>query len=197
MKNENEIRSLDCQFEVRSNDEGQEYIEGYALKFEQWSETMWDFQEIIDKDALRNTDLSDVKCLINHDSNFILARTSADNLELEVDGIGLKFRAFPSDTSYARDLKENMKVKNIDKCSFSFRLNWDNPECEKIEYDKDSGIYKRRLMDIKKISDVSVVVDPAYLSTEAVVAQRSLDKYKQEINQEIKKRKLKLELELL
>jgi uncharacterized protein len=196
LSKEIELRSLTTQFEIRSNEEGQEYFEGYALKFEQWSEIVMDFQEIIDRNALANTDLGDVKALINHDNNYILARTSANNLELEVDGIGLRFKAYPSDTSYAKDLKENMKTGNINKCSFAFRLNWDNPECERWEYDDKTGLYKRRILDIAKISDVSIVTNPAYQNTEAVVT-RSLEDFKKEKNRELLKRKLSLELELL
>lgn len=195
-----EIRLLDTKFELRSNEEGKEYLEGYALKFEQWSEVMYDFQEIIDKNALNNTDMSNVRCLINHNDNLILSRTSAGNLMLEVDGIGLRFKAYPSDTSYFRDLKANMQVGNINQCSFVFRLNWDNPDCEKWEYDENTKIYKRRIMDIAKISDVSIVTNPAYPSTEVVLAQRSLDNYKNELEKrkdnELRKRKLLLELQL-
>ncbi|ACL19511.1 phage prohead protease, HK97 family [Desulfitobacterium hafniense DCB-2] len=197
MKNkEIEQRALTTNFEIRSNEDGQEYFEGYALKFEQWSEVMGDFQEIIDKDALKNTDLSDVRALINHDNNYILARTSADNLELEVDGIGLKFKAYPSDTSYSRDLKENMRAGNLSKCSFAFRLNWDNPDCEKWEYNEESKLYQRRIKDIAKIVDVSIVTNPSYQQTEAVIT-RALDDFKEKQRKELLKRKLQLELELL
>lgn len=201
LNKETEIRILDTKFEIRSNDEGKEYLEGYALKFEQWSEVMYDFQEIIDKNALNNTDMSNVRCLINHDDNLILSRTTAGNLKLEIDSIGLKFKAYPSDTSYFRDLKANMQAGNINQCSFAFRLNWDNPDCEVWEYDENTKIYKRRIMDIAKISDVSIVTNPAYPQTEVVLAQRSLESYKNEIekikNNELKKRKLLLELELI
>lgn len=196
LNKEIELRALATEFEVRSNEDGQEYFEGYALKFEQWSEIIVDFQESIDKNALANTDMSDVRALINHDENYILARISAQNLELQVDGIGLKFTAYPSDTSYSRDLKVNMKAGNINKCSFAFMLNWDNPECEKWEYDDKNKLYKRRILDIAKISDVSIVTNPAYKSTEAVIT-RSLEDFKQKQNTDFLKRKLQLELELL
>lgn len=195
-QNKIETRSLTTNLELRSNEEGQEYFEGYALKFDQWSEVLYDFKEIIDKDALKNTDLSDVRALINHDDNYILARTLANNLVLEVDGLGLKFKAYPSDTSYAKDLKANMQVGNINKCSFAFRLNWDNPDCEKWEFDESNKIYTRRIKDIKIISDISIVTNPAYKSTEAVIT-RSLDTFKEQRQKELTKQKLLLELELI
>lgn len=196
MNKEIELRASTTEFEIRSNEDGQEYFEGYALKFEQWSEIMLDFQEIIDKNALSKSDLSDVRALINHDENYILSRISANNLELEVDGIGLRFRAYPSDTSYSKDLKANMKAGNINKCSFAFMLNWENPDCEKWEYDDKKKLYQRRILDIAKISDVSIVTNPAYKSTEAVIS-RSLESFKHKQNTGLLKRKLQLELELL
>ncbi len=39
-------------------------IEGYALKFDTWSEKSWrNSKETISRRALENTDLSDVRCL--------------------------------------------------------------------------------------------------------------------------------------
>ena len=37
-------------------------IEGYALKFDTWSENLGGFKETISRRALENTDLSDVRC---------------------------------------------------------------------------------------------------------------------------------------
>ena len=185
-----ELRNFDTKFEIRQDDEGgKEYVTGYALKFETWSELLFDFKEIIDKNALAKTDLTDVRCLVNHDDNYILARTDADNLTLEVDDLGLRFKAYPSDTSYFRDLKANMQAGNINKCSFAFRLNWDNPNCEAWEFDEAAKIYKRKILDIAKISDVSIVTNPAYKATEAVIT-RSLDDFKKQKHDELLKRKL-------
>jgi hypothetical protein len=47
--------------------------------------------------------LSDVRCLIDHNSSYVLGRTVADTLKLEVDDVGLRFRCELPNTSYARD----------------------------------------------------------------------------------------------
>ena len=47
-----EVRHLTTPIELRSEGEGQsEYIEGYALKFEKWSERLGWFKEIISRTA--------------------------------------------------------------------------------------------------------------------------------------------------
>src|SRR5699024_3667752 len=99
------------------------------LKFNTWSGDLGGFIEKIDSNALDNCDVSDVRCLIDHDSQKILGRTINDTLKLEVDDIGLKFECIPSDTTYARDLLINMEAGNINQCSFGFILNWENKDC--------------------------------------------------------------------
>lgn len=198
MKNkEKEIRQLYSNFEIRTNEENnEELLEGYALKFESWSEKFGDWREIISRTALDKTDLSDVRALINHDSSLILARNTAGNLSLEVDGIGLKFKMRPANTTYYRDLLENIRVGNVNQCSFGFWLRWENPDCEEWSYNEDLKIYERRLKDIDKITEITILATPAYKSTEVVVA-RGLDEYKDELSKQLNKRKLQLELELI
>lgn len=202
MNKEKEIRNITNSIEIRS-EEGQEQkkIVGYALKFNTWSENLGGFAETIDRHALDNCDMSDVRCLIDHDSQKILGRTANGTLKLTVDDIGLKYECIPSDTSYARDLMTNMENGNINQCSFGFILNYDNNECDNWEYDDERGIYKRTLKDIKELFDVSAVTYPAYSNTECVVAQRKLEDLKNDLEKhkqdELLKRKLKLELELI
>lgn len=195
-KNEKEIRSFTSNVEVRS-EEGQEQkkIVGYALKFNTWSENLGGFIETIDRHALDNCDMIDVRCLIDHDSQKILGRTINGTLKLTIDDIGLRYECMPSDTTYARDLLINMENGNINQCSFGFVLNYDNVECDNWEYDKENGIYKRTLKDIKRLFDVSPVTYPAYSQTECVVAQRKLEDLKEnELKQKVI-RDLKLELQ--
>ncbi|MCG5711020.1 HK97 family phage prohead protease [Staphylococcus aureus] len=78
--------------EVRSNDNNEMVIEGYALKFDTWSENLGGFKETISRRALENTDLSDVRCLVDHIPSQIIGRTKSGTLELETDDVGLKYR---------------------------------------------------------------------------------------------------------
>src|SRR5699024_132958 len=79
-----ETRSMAENIEFRDSDSGDQYIEGYALKFDTWSEDLGGFRESIHKDALKNTDTSDVRALFNHNADHIIARSAAGSLELDV-----------------------------------------------------------------------------------------------------------------
>ncbi|EZY60981.1 TPA: HK97 family phage prohead protease [Staphylococcus aureus] len=173
--------------EIRSDDEKGMFIEGYALKFDTWSENLGGFKETITKRALENADLSDVRCLVDHLPSQIIGRTTAGTLKLDIDDIGLKYRCRLPNTTFARDLYENMKLGNINQCSFGFMLNENGDE---IRFDKDDGIYKRTLTSISKLTDVSVVTYPAYKDTDVKPALRSIE------NIEHEQRKKVLEIKL-
>lgn len=203
-----EIREIQTKIELRAgdNEEQPDIIEGYALKFDKWSKRMGmmlPFQEIITRDALNETNVDDVVALFNHDQSYPLARNTLGDgpgsLSLERDGIGLKFRFVPTDTSYANDLKENIRSGVINKCSFAFSLDTEDEEAEDIEYNEDSDVFERTIRKIEKLYDVSVVTQPAYDDTEAVVGERSLDKMKdmqqERNNPDDETEKLNLELQ--
>ena len=167
---EKEVRQLTTEIEIRAveGEEKTEFIEGYALKFNRWSQVLggW-FKETIDPRALDNTNMDNVSSLFNHNDNMILGRSGV-NLELEVDAIGLKFRVTPTNTSYANDLMENIRMGIVNQCSFAMSgIEGDWRESE------DPEIYERVIRSIDTLHDVSVVTNPAYLDTEAVVGARS------------------------
>ena len=196
---EKETRSAFDALEVRkSEEESGVIVEGYSLLFDSWSEDLGGFKEVVTRDSLRNTNMSDVRALFNHNVDNVLARSSAGTLDLNVDDKGLKFRFKTPNTSYGRDLAENLKNGNVNQCSFGFRVA-DNGDS--FEYDKQENIYKRSLNDISEISDVSIVTYPAYSETSVAPALRSIDKIEEEKitleKRNLEKQKLKLELELL
>lgn len=206
-KKEKEIRSVDCKFEVRDIGEGENkktHIQGYALKFNTLSENLGGFREQINKGALDNCDMSDVVFDFNHDFNKVLARNNKSDgigsLVLTVDEIGLFFDAVPTDTSYSRDLIENMRNGIVNKCSFIFSIDWSDPDAQNWDWDDGSRGYDFRTINkFKSISDVSVVVFPAYDSTETSVYSRAKESKENETDKaklEHEKRKLELEIEL-
>ena len=180
--------------ELRSHDNEENYIEGYALKFGTESEDLGGFIETIERDALKDTDFSDVRALFNHNADHIIARSSADTLKLEVDDIGLKFKARIPNTTYGRDLLENLRNGNVNQCSFGFRL---AEKGDSFKFDEARKIYKRTLKNIKEILDVSVVTYPAYKDSHVAPALRSIEKLKSEELRKHEAEKLKFELELL
>lgn len=182
-----EQRFLTTAVELRTNTEGgTEYIEAYALKFNRESSVIgyyYPFVEKIDSRALDGADLSNVIATFNHDTNMVLGRNTVTGdkgkLELEVDGIGLKWRCTPTDTSYARDLMENVRSNVINQCSFVFSLDPENDNADEWVWNEDRGLYERTLLSIKKLHDVSIVTTPAYPDTEAVVSARSGERVKE------------------
>jgi HK97 family phage prohead protease len=193
-----EQRFLTTTVELRASSDGNtEFIEAYALKFNRESDVLgwWTpFVEKIDTRALDNADMSNVVALFNHDQNMVLGRNTATGekgkVELEVDGIGLKWKVTPTDTSYARDLMENVRNGVINQCSFAFSIS-DAEDADVWTWNESRGLYERTINSIGKLYDVSIVTTPAYPDTEAVVAARSSEKVKELDLQRRKKPSLK------
>lgn len=200
---EKEIRSINT-FEIRQVGEGEEkqtHIQGYALTFDTISEDLG-FREIIQRGALDNCDMSDVVLNINHNNDKILARNNKSDgvgsLILTVDSVGLFFDAIPTNTSYARDLLENMESGIVGKCSFAFNIDWSDSEAQTWDWDNGTkGFDLRTIHKIAKISDCSIVVNPAYESTSSTVYKRSKDAHLEKLQTEKELRELKTDLELI
>lgn len=159
-------------------DEESRTIAGYAAVFERESEDLGRFTEVIDPKAFSATDMSDVRALINHDSNKLLARSSSGTLSLEVDDQGLRYEFQVPDTTYGRDLVVMMQRGDITQSSFGFTVSEDKWE------EREGGVPLRRITKIDRLYDVSPVTFPAYPDTS--VAVRSLESWKEEISAEEK-----------
>ncbi|PAD39810.1 HK97 family phage prohead protease [Terribacillus sp. 7520-G] len=194
-----EIRYLHIDTGLAAVNDDEMIIEGYALRFGEWSNplkdsTGQDFLETITPEALKNADLSDVRCLINHDPNMVIGRTTSETLELRVDDVGLWFRCKLPQTSYARDIYENVRLGNVSQCSFGFHLADNGDEAVR---DMQSGIVKRTVKAIASLFDVSVVTFPAYNASDVAVAKRSMDAANKAYNEERERFLLELDLEEL
>lgn len=206
MNKENEIRSVPCKFELRElgeGDEKQTHIQGYALTFDTLSEDLGGFKETISRGALDGCDMSDVVLDFNHKFECIMARNNKSSglgsLVLTVDEKGLFFDAIPTDTSYARDLLENMRNGIVNKCSFIFSIDWNDPGAQKWDWDNGKRGYDFRTINkIKSISDVSIVVFPAYEATESITYSRAKKDLNEESEKarELRKKQIEIELEL-
>lgn len=197
-----ELRSTET---IKAVDNEKMIVEGYALRFNTLSNDLGGFVETISPQALEDADLSDVRCLIDHDPSKVLGRTTSETLSLKVDDEGLYFRCRLPDTSYSRDLYENIRLGNINQCSFGFVLDEDGDTVER----RDDGLFKRTLNRIRSLFDVSVVTYPAYNDTDVAPALRSIEKVKEKEQEEIRQREqeqeeqrkqselLKLQLDLL
>ena len=197
-----EVRFLNADIEIREiGKEKDVHIQGYALNFDTISEDLG-FRETIKKGALANADLSNVVLNFNHDMSKPLARntknTGKGSLVLKVDEKGLFFDAIPTNTTYARDLIENMKEGPLGKCSFAFALDYEDSNSQSWDWDNGNRGYDLRTINkIAKIFDVSIVTNPAYESTSSTVYSRAKDNAIKEKQLEENKRKLSIELELI
>ena len=195
-----EIRAMET---IKAVDDEQMIVEGYALRFNTLSNDLGGFVETISPEALKEADLSDVRCYFDHDTSKVLGRTTSETLELNVDDEGLYFRCQLPNTSYSKDLYENIRLGNINQCSFGFILDEDGDSFEKRDSD---GLFKRTIRKIQSLFDVSIVTYPAYNDTDVAPALRSIEAIKESEQEELRKaqqeeqRKIelaKLELELL
>ena len=111
--------------------------------------------------------MKDVPMKYNHmDSFLILARTKNKSLSLSVDDHGLKVRAELLNTTTNADVYKMVKAGLLDKMSFAFTV-------KKQSWDRSSKIPLRRIEEIDRLFDVSVVDLPAYEGTS--IYSRSLD----------------------
>lgn len=193
---EKEIRSGIGNIEIRAGEEkdGEVYAEGYCLVFNSWSKDLGGFIETIEPSALEGADLSDVRALFNHNADKVLARSSAGTLDLEADEKGLKFRFKIPNTSYGKDIAENLRNGNIDQCSFGFILDENG---DSFDFDEKHSIYQRTLKKIKSVMDISLVTYPAYSETSVGPALRSIDAINELEQRQRELDKLKLRIKLL
>ena len=176
--------------EMRALDSDEMIIEGYAAVFNQETDLGW-CKEVIDQKAFEECDMKDCCLNYTHGQGKAIARTRNGSLELIVDSVGLKMRAKLIDTTEGTDIYKSVKSGLLDKMSFAFTV-----KEEQWDYETDT----RRIMNIDKLFDVSIVDIPAYEGTS--VFARSKEQYEKEKEQheanklELEKEKLKLLLSL-
>jgi HK97 family phage prohead protease len=146
-------------------------IVGYAIVFNQPSEDLGGFVEIITPAAVDRTlaeDL-DVRALVDHDTSKIIGRTKAGTMILRKDAHGLLVEIHPPDTTAGRDILESVRRGDVTGMSFKFGVI--RPHGERFE--QRAGVTTRIVSDMR-IPEVSVVTFPAYTATDVSVAQRAL-----------------------
>lgn len=156
-----EVRSLNEIVEQRAYDgelkaavEGRT-VEGYASVFNSMSEDLGGFREIILPGAFSEVLDNDVRALYNHDSNYLLARTTSGTLELKEDDKGLYYRFEMPNTSYGNDMLELFRRGDLSQSSFGFTV-------DKDSWRMEEGQHVRYIERVGSLFDVSPVVYPAY-----------------------------------
>lgn len=181
---EREIRVIDGQVELRmdgDDENAKPKVRGYAAVFGKESENLgndqYQFREIIEPGAFSDVLGDDVRALLNHDPNFILARSKggAGTLRIGQDDTGLWYEFDAPDTQAGRDLMESLKRGDIDQSSFSFTVKDNGQKWEETREGDGPTIIKRTIQKIARLFDVSPVTYPAY--PDATVALRSLSEF--------------------
>lgn len=154
-------------FEVRAEEsEAGNIITGRPIVYNSRTDLGW-FDEIIEPGALNNTDLTDVRFLVNHDASKIpLARSRRNNgnstmqLTTDNDGLGIRVILDTENNSEARALYSAVQRGDISGMSFMFGIR--DEEWENLDSDHPT----RHIRDISTVVEVSAVTFPAYESTE-------------------------------
>ncbi len=151
--------------ELRAADGDGRTVEGYAALFNNTTDMGW-YNERVATGAFDGSDMSDVRCLFNHDANQVLARTASGTLKLDIDEKGLKFRFSLPNTTIGNDLVEMVSRGDVSQCSFAFTVK------EQEWVMSESGDPDlRSITQIGEVFDVALVTYPAYPDTS--VALRS------------------------
>jgi HK97 family phage prohead protease len=146
--------------EIRASDDGHAMrVKGHAAVFNEKSEEIFGFREIVLPGAFKNTiKNADVRALWNHDPNYVLGRNKNGTLMLREDKVGLVSEIDFPNTTFARDVFESIRRGDVDQMSFGFRTVTDSWRMEK-------GQTVRELIEVD-LFDVSPVTFPAYPQTD-------------------------------
>jgi len=166
-KNEKmEVRSFPVG-ELRAGDGDKPVIEGYAAVYNQRSEPMWNFVEVIEPGFFEGALYGDIRSVWNHNTDYPLGRTLNGTLILEDDERGLAVKIDPPDTSWGRDALASVKRGDVSQMSFAFSVRENGDRWVQ----NDDGSYIRFLKrgGCEQLYEVSPVTFPAYPQTSVSV----------------------------
>jgi HK97 family phage prohead protease len=166
-------------------------IEGMAALFNVVTRIGDWFEEEVMPGAFDDVINDDVRCLFNHNPNYVLARSveGKGTLALSLTSEGLKYSYETPNRSYAKDLEDAIESGDISGSSFAFRIK------EQKWISRKDDIDLRQIVKFERLLDVSPVTYPAY--PDATVGKRSLDAFKAEDNIEEIKTKTVREAQLI
>ena len=165
MNPKKEIRTFNFEVRAERDEQHGNIITGHPIVFDSRTDLGW-YDEIIERGALDETDMKDVRFLVNHNTEMIpLARSRNNNanstmqMSVEEDGMHIRVDLDTENNSEAKSLYSAVDRGDIDGMSFMFTVDkdaWD---------DSDSDHPTRRIRSISRIFEVSAVTFPAYKDT--------------------------------
>ena len=201
-----EIRMFN--FEVRAEDTDRGHtITGRPIVFGQMTDLGW-YDEVIERGALDETDLKDVRLLVNHNVDMIPLARSRNNTENSTmrlmpdeNGLGIRADLDTENNADAKSLFSAVSRGDIDGMSFMFTVekdSWDDPYSEHPT---------RHILFIRRVFEVSAMNFPAYsrtsiqargLSDALDSAKESLESERKRLHElERRKKRIKLLTEVL
>lgn len=160
-----EIRAFNFEVRAEKNDEHGEHLTGMPIVFNERTD-IGGFDEIIDEGALDNTDLRDVRFLINHNTDMVpLARSRNNNanstmqMEITSEGMNIRVDLDTENNAEAKSLYSAVTRGDISGMSFMYTVDSDSWE------DLESDHPLRHIRSIGKVFEVSAVTFPAYEAT--------------------------------
>lgn len=202
-----EIRAFNFEVRAQKDEDHGTFLDGTPIVYDSWTDLGW-YDEMIDRGALADTDLRDVRFLINHNTDMIpLARSRNNNenstMQMVVDDeVGMKIRVNldTENNAEAKALYSAVERGDISGMSFMFTVDSDRWE------DIDSEHPQRHILSIDKVFEVSAVTFPAYEATSIQArglsdaldnAKTSLENVKAEQRKmELQKQKIRILLEV-
>jgi hypothetical protein len=159
-------KDLDLRLEVRSADDGGQWIGGYASVFTpRESRNLGGFIERVAPHAFNDAKMAgwpDVVARFNHDSNLVLGTTAAGTLQLTVDRTGLDYQVIPPESR--GDVRELVQRGDIRYSSFAFRVPRGGDEWGITDQN-----FPQRTLHSVDLVDVAPVLTPAYPDATAAV----------------------------
>lgn len=164
MKNK-EIRSFTFDVRAEQNEEHGHFLAGTPIVYNEMTDLGY-CNEVIDRGALDEADLRDVRFLVNHNTDMIpLARSRNNNvnstMQLEVTDGGMNIRVDldVENNAEAKSLYSAVERGDLDGMSFMFSVDADAWE------DLESDHPTRHIQKLGKVFEVSAVTFPAYEAT--------------------------------
>lgn len=167
MRTKPELIERAFNFNIRATEDDNKgnVIEGRAIVYDSVTDLGF-CNEVIEKGALKETDLTDVRLLVNHDINKIpLARSRNNNnnstMQLTVDNEGLYIRAVLDVENNADAKALYSAIQRGDITGMSFMFSVDDEEWTELESEKPT----RHIKKIASVIECSAVTFPAYEDT--------------------------------
>ena len=160
-----EIRAFNFEIRANENEEHGHFLSGRPIVYDARTDLGW-YDEIIEAGALDESDLKDVRFLVNHNTDMIpLARSRNNNenstMQMSIDNEGMEIRVDldTENNSEAKSLYSAVERGDLDGMSFMFTVDgdkWDDIESEHPT---------RTITKISRVFEVSAVTFPAYEQT--------------------------------